>query len=610
MFTLRLIIFLLITINLMAMPVPAGCMPLGVFTVSIDTQPFTGTDAYLTFDLVDNDPVANSVSILDFTHDGQLGAILTQGGPVTGSLPGSTTLEDTDYFNEILQFINLGTYINFTLALTEYTSGLMFPNQFSFFILDSLASAALFPTSDPTGANALFVIDINGNQPGSLQVFSSPDVLWDVKQQIPLPGSLLLLVLGGLILYRSIQTRCSLLVFMFILGLSAGVANTSALAQDQATTSVKDRVQVTFSGFRLNRTTQTFDTVASIKNISNATVTMPIHLVIKNIVPTSVTLYNGNGLSQDSYPLIAVITKAGLLLPGEAVNDVILQFTNPTRVRFAFDYDVLGGIGSPPVILSQAPPFVVENKTYHYAIKTYDYDPGDTPTYALEEKPAGMTIDANTGIIEWTPTHAQIGVHPILVKVQDHYGLFSYHAFTVAVQTDLGNLPALVIGKAVLDPLADPQKYETRLSYADGQIEAQHLVIVNDLLPLGFEINNKALGLNIDTKNLVTIKSPFFVDPSGTQFEYDVPRGQAQWVMFYYSRGPLEDEYGKPNRDSRPIAAFAWGTVRNVLKTSNGIVTMDLILDTALPAILGVSAQGVRMTYDLNTQTGTAEILH
>lgn len=627
----RFLIFLLTVINLVAMPLPADCMPFSAFAVSIDTRHFMGTNAYLAFDLIDNDPATNSVSILDFKQDGQLSTpVITSGGPVTGSLPGPTTLEDTDNYNEILQPITLGTSISFTLALTEYRTGSMFPDQFSFFILDS-SYMPLFPTSDPApGANALFVIDINGDQFGDLQVFNSSDATWDVRQ-IPLPGSLVLFVLGGLILLiyrrshlikltknrvlslnRITPMKYALLSLVAILVLNVGVASTVALAQDQSTTSVKDRIQVIFSGFRLNRTTQTFDTVASIKNVSNATVTMPIRLVVKNIVPASVTLHNANGLSQEIYPFIAVITKAGLLLPGEAVNNVILQFTNPTRVRFTFDYDVLGGIGSPPVILSQAPPFVVENKTYRYAIETYDYDPGDTLTYALEEKPAGMTIDANTGIIEWTPTHAQIGVHQTLVKVQDHYGLFSYHAFTVAVQTDLGNLPALTIGKAVLDPLADPQKYETRLSYADGQIEAQHLVLINDLLPLGFEINNKTLGLNIDTKNLVTIKSPFFVDSSSKHFEYDVPRGQAQWAVSYYSRGPLEDQYGKPNRDSRPIAAFAWGSVENISYTDDGNLRFNLVLDSVLSVAangFGIPAKGARVSYDLKTQTGSVEPL-
>ena len=66
-----------------------------------------------------------------------------------------------------------------------------------------------------------------------------------------------------------------------------------------------------------------------------------------------------------------------------------------------------------------------------------DPNAGDLLTFALESPPAGMAIDPPSGIIQWVPTDAQVGDHPVTVRVTDGGGLFDTQAFTVAVA--LGN---------------------------------------------------------------------------------------------------------------------------------------------------------------------------
>ena len=53
-----------------------------------------------------------------------------------------------------------------------------------------------------------------------------------------------------------------------------------------------------------------------------------------------------------------------------------------------------------------------------------DPDAGDTLTFSLDSAPSGMTIDANTGVIQWTPSNEQVGSNPVTVRVQDTGGLF------------------------------------------------------------------------------------------------------------------------------------------------------------------------------------------
>ncbi|MGD8785827.1 MAG: Ig-like domain-containing protein, partial [Phycisphaerales bacterium] len=57
---------------------------------------------------------------------------------------------------------------------------------------------------------------------------------------------------------------------------------------------------------------------------------------------------------------------------------------------------------------------------YIYDVDATDLDKGDTLTYFLTEKPAGMTIDVTTGLIEWTPTNEQAGDNDVVVKVTDN----------------------------------------------------------------------------------------------------------------------------------------------------------------------------------------------
>ena len=54
---------------------------------------------------------------------------------------------------------------------------------------------------------------------------------------------------------------------------------------------------------------------------------------------------------------------------------------------------------------------------YTYDVDSEDPDAGDTLTYSLTAKPADMTINSTTGLIQWKPT--QVGDNKVAVKVAD-----------------------------------------------------------------------------------------------------------------------------------------------------------------------------------------------
>ncbi len=109
-------------------------------------------------------------------------------------------------FNEFLQPITLGNSFQFQLETTnEFAAGAIVPDSFSFFILDS-SGFPLFATTDPTGADALFALDLTGTGSGNLSVFESDpstEPTWSVVpvQNVPEPGSLGLLLIGGWSVY-------------------------------------------------------------------------------------------------------------------------------------------------------------------------------------------------------------------------------------------------------------------------------------------------------------------------------------------------------------------------------------------------------------------------
>jgi hypothetical protein len=153
----------------------------------------------MAFGFIDGDgAVNNTVTLGDFATDGALGLATVTGG-VAGSLPGAVVLDDTGFFSELLQGIDLGTRISFTLDYTESFAG-GFPDQFAFFLLDNDAITPflpLFGTTDPTGAGALFAIDLDGNPGGVPSVYAGnpddtrPQATWSVAPaQVPEPMTL------------------------------------------------------------------------------------------------------------------------------------------------------------------------------------------------------------------------------------------------------------------------------------------------------------------------------------------------------------------------------------------------------------------------------------
>jgi len=181
------------------------------YQVAIDTAALSGTAFVAAFDFIDGGTPSNSVSITQFQTDGTL-APATSTGSTSGSPPGPFTLTDTSFFSELLQPLNGASFLTFIISSTQNAPDIASaPDGLSFFLLDPASNLPLVHTSDPTGADALFVLSIDGTASAALLVNTpspaAPAVGWSVIAAVPEPQTALSLTVGCMVLVYALRLR-------------------------------------------------------------------------------------------------------------------------------------------------------------------------------------------------------------------------------------------------------------------------------------------------------------------------------------------------------------------------------------------------------------------
>ena len=89
------------------------------YEIAVDTSLFQSTSGYLDFQLNPGNPPVDqaTATISGFTTDGTLGAVLPDMGDVSGSLPGSVVINNTDVTNEYTQAFTIGSFFDVFVEL-------------------------------------------------------------------------------------------------------------------------------------------------------------------------------------------------------------------------------------------------------------------------------------------------------------------------------------------------------------------------------------------------------------------------------------------------------------------------------------------------------------
>ena len=183
----------------------------------------------------------------------------------------------------------------------------------------------------------------------------------------------------------------------------------------------------------------------------------------------------------------------GRLKPGQSITGKVINVKNPDNLRvdftpglYALPYPNLApNFTSSPVINA------IASQPYTYQVKAQDPD-GVALAYLLYDGPDGMTLNATTGVINWTPTATSAAETPVTLRVYDSRGGYGTQSFKIKVEG--GN------HKPILQPLP------TQIEGQEGEsLQIGIAAIDEDNNPLIFWADNLPGGAVFDgTKGLLT----------------------------------------------------------------------------------------------------------
>lgn len=147
-----------------------------------------------------------------------------------------------------------------------------------------------------------------------------------------------------------------------------------------------------------------------------------------------------------------------------------------------------GETNSPPEITS-TPVLVAQiEQPYTYAVQAVDADT-DELTYSLLSSPAGMIV-SNSGLITWTPTEPQAGVHNVSVSVSDGLSEVS-QSFSVTVSRQLGTPPSISSSPIQSATAGEVYDYQIVASDPDGD-------------PITYALNQAPPGMTLSDQGLLS----------------------------------------------------------------------------------------------------------
>lgn len=210
--------------------------------------------------------------------------------------------------------------------------------------------------------------------------------------------------------------------------------------------------------------------------------------VIGTVAPTAATtgvafVYAPSATDADGDPLAWSVSTAPAGMTVDAVtgrltwtpdaaqvgaNPVVLRVDDGRggRAEQAFTVQVAQGNRAPSITSTPALAATV-GIAYVYDVDAVDPD-GDTLAYSLDTAPGGMTIDAATGRIAWSPAAAQVGNAPVTVRATDPAGAFVAQGFTVVVNTPANANPVFTTVAPTVATATLPYDYDADATDADG----------------------------------------------------------------------------------------------------------------------------------------------
>jgi RHS repeat-associated protein len=140
-----------------------------------------------------------------------------------------------------------------------------------------------------------------------------------------------------------------------------------------------------------------------------------------------------------SGPAGATMTTDGLLEwsdPNSGAHPIVISVSDTRGGSATQQYTLYVGGGVltlVPTIVSHPPVLAYPNSLYQYSVAATNPF-ATTLTYSLLDAPSGMAINSSTGVIQWTPSAAQLGSTPIVrIEVRNNDGGLASQSYAVSV---------------------------------------------------------------------------------------------------------------------------------------------------------------------------------
>ncbi|TPE43064.1 LamG-like jellyroll fold domain-containing protein [Pontibacter mangrovi] len=144
-----------------------------------------------------------------------------------------------------------------------------------------------------------------------------------------------------------------------------------------------------------------------------------------------------------------------------------------------------------PQIMSEAVTHGVVGQQYRYEVQAVGQP---APTFALTEAPAGMSIDASSGNITWTPTAT--GSYPVTVTVTNSAGS-DQQEFTIVVKQEIGE-PAGMLHHWMLHEIRGPVYHDYYTPYHATGSDNTLPMATTGVVSGGQQFDGEDDGLNVE----------------------------------------------------------------------------------------------------------------
>jgi RHS repeat-associated protein len=208
----------------------------------------------------------------------------------------------------------------------------------------------------------------------------------------------------------------------------------------------------------------------TIQNTGTFPVDAPLVAVVAHLSDPSIHVRGSDGVTPDGLPYfdLSGLIGGSTLAAGQATATRTLSFSDPGHIQFTYDLEILGQLNRPPAFTSEPNTEAIPGLPYVYQAMASDPD-NDPLTFSLLIDPAGMTVDAVSGKVTWSPELGDLGNETVLLQVDDGHGGTAQQQYTVSVIAAPPNGPPLFTSTpVVVGNVNTPYTYQATAADPDG----------------------------------------------------------------------------------------------------------------------------------------------